>query len=404
MDWFGDMNIPRLKIISIIGARPQFIKVAPLCRLLHEKKNIFRGVQIEHKIIHTGQHYDYFMNKIFFDQLSIPKPDFDLEVGSGTHAWQTGTILQKLEVPLSKEKPNLVAVYGDTNSTLAGALAASKMDYPVAHIESGLRSYNRMMPEETNRILTDHCSDILCCPTENAYHILEREGFENSLCSGKIFPLGKQESCDKPDRFPLVVNIGDMMYDSLLMSLDIAKKTSQILQELKLNRGDYFLATLHRAENTDSRIRLEAILAAFNSLGKEKTFIFPIHPRTRKMMDAFGIDNAQLKNIRFIDPVSYFDMLFLLGNSYKLLTDSGGMQKEAFLLKVPCVTLRDETEWIETLANGANVIMGSDQRKIISEAQKPFDGHFPSDDSAPFGDGRSAERFLDAVIFLKDLL
>jgi UDP-N-acetylglucosamine 2-epimerase (non-hydrolysing) len=192
-----------MKILSIIGARPQFIKVAPLCRLLKKKKNLYKGVRIEHKIIHTGQHYDYSMNKIFFDQLSIPDPDIDLEVGSGSHGWQTGTILQKLENHLQEQKPDLIVVYGDTNSTLAGALTASKLRLPVAHVESGLRSYNRMMPEEINRILTDHCSDILFYPTENAFSILKKEGIDEFLNEGELIPLDEKKLCKKPGNFPL---------------------------------------------------------------------------------------------------------------------------------------------------------------------------------------------------------
>ncbi len=395
-----------MKIISIVGARPQFIKVMPLIRAI-EKYNksgnprlswssnprVLR-TQIQHILVHTGQHYDYEMSKVFFDELNIPEPDYNLGVGSGFHGQQTGEMLKRIEKVLIKENPDWVLVYGDTNSTLAGALAAKKLHIPLAHIEAGLRSYNREMPEETNRVLTDHCSDILFCPTENAVKNLKKEGFTNIINNGKLVkfssklpnnqitqspylpsprPLWERERVrgklpNNPiTQSPIVINVGDIMYDALLMCLPIAEKKSKILHKLNLKPKEYYLATIHRAENTDNTDRLKNILKALIEISKHKPVVFPIHPRTRKRSKSFDI-SLPTSNFLLINPVSYLDMLILEKNALEILTDSGGVQKEAYLLKVPCVTLREETEWIETVEAGWNKITGFDYSKIIKNS------------------------------------
>ncbi|MEO0129207.1 MAG: UDP-N-acetyl glucosamine 2-epimerase [candidate division WOR-3 bacterium] len=354
-----------MKIISVVGARPQFIKVMPLISAI-------KKFRIKHVLVHTGQHYDYEMSKVFFDELEIPEPDYNLGVGSGTHGEQTGEMLKRIEQVLIKEKPDWVLVYGDTNSTLAGALAAKKLHIKLAHIEAGLRSYNRLMPEETNRVLTDHCSDILFCPTENAVKNLKKEGFTNILNNGKLISLN--ESFPRPlgervgvrgkistSVFPIVLNVGDIMYDALLMSLPIAEKKSKILEKLKLRPKEYYLATIHRAENTDDPKRLKNIIKALIQISKHKPVIFPIHPRTYKKISELGLLNpkSEIRNPKLIKPVGYLDMLLLEKNALKIITDSGGVQKEAYLLKVPCITLREETEWVETVESGWNVVVTS---------------------------------------------
>ncbi|MBF0532486.1 MAG: UDP-N-acetylglucosamine 2-epimerase (non-hydrolyzing) [Candidatus Omnitrophica bacterium] len=333
------------KIISIVGARPQFIKLAPLCQELRKQKSRFR-----HVIVHTGQHYDYNMSKIFFDQLGIPDPQYHLDVGSGSHGQQTGTMLEKIENVLQKEKPDWVMVYGDTNSTLAGALAATKLHMPLAHVEAGLRSYNRVMPEEINRVLTDHCSDVLFCPTRNAVNNLKKEGISNG-------------------RARKVVNVGDVMYDSLLLSLQVAKKQSRVLAELQLTPKQYFLATIHRAENTDNDENLTGILQALTELSREAMLVLPIHPRTKKILERSAKLKSLAHSLKIIPAVGYFDMLLLEKNAKLILTDSGGMQKEAYFLSTPCVTLRNETEWIETVQSGLNILGSIQPRRIIQSAK-----------------------------------
>ncbi len=324
------------KVASIVGARPQFIKLAPLSKALRESG-------IDEIIIHTGQHYDEGMNKLFFDELEIPEPDYNLGVGSGNHGEQTGKMLMQIEKVLLIEKPNLVIVYGDTNSTLAGALAASKLHIPIAHVEAGLRSFNRKMPEEINRILVDHISDILFCPTQTAVENLKREGIANG-----------------------VYLVGDIMFDSLMHFSKISSIKSKILEKLNLKPKEYYLATVHRAENTDDYERLKNILMALSEISQsDKPVIFPIHPRTKKMVDFFELNNL-LDKILVIEPLGYLDMIKLEKNAKAILTDSGGVQKEAFWLKVPCITLREETEWVETVELGWNKLVGDDKERILS--------------------------------------
>ena len=326
----------KMKIINIVGARPQFIKLAPLSKILRE-------TNINEIILHTGQHYDENMNDLFFKELEIPEPDYNLGIGSGNHGEQTGKMLIEIEKVLLEEKPNLVIVFGDTNSTLAGALAASKLHILLAHVEAGLRSFNKKMPEEINRILTDHVSDILFCPTQTAVENLKRESITNG-----------------------VYLVGDIMFDALMHFSEISKTKSQILKKLNLKPKKYYLATVHRAENTDDYDRLKNILFALSQL--DKPVVFPIHPRTKKMVENFGL-NHLLERLIIIEPVGYLDMISLEANAQAILTDSGGVQKEAFWLRVPCITLREETEWIETVETGWNKLVGSRMESIINAVQ-----------------------------------
>src|SRR3990170_2896560 len=338
-----------MKIVSVVGARPQFIKAAPLSKKLREN---FTEV-----LVHTGQHYDLNMSEIFFKELGIPEPDYNLGVGSGAHGEQTGKMLIEIEKVLLKEKPDLVLVYGDTNSTIAGSLAAAKLHIKVAHVEAGARSFNRQMPEEINRVGTDHLSDLLFCPTETAVENLKTEGITRG-----------------------VFNTGDVMYDAVLQFSKIAKQKSKILEKLQLETGSYLYATVHRAENTDNPKNLRSIIEAFSRI--EEKIVFSVHPRTRKMLKE--IELPPLPNVMMIDPVGYLDNLVLEENARKILTDSGGMQKEAYFLKVPCITMRNETEWMETVDDGWNVLVGADKEKIQRAIEKfePNGGQ-----SNHFGDG-----------------
>ncbi len=324
-----------MKLLSIVGARPQFIKCAPLSRELRKDH--------EEILVHTGQHYDYGMSYIFFEELDIPKPDYNLGIGSGNHGEQTGKMLAELEKVLVSEKPDLVLVYGDTNSTLAGALAASKIHIRVAHVEAGLRSFDRRMPEEINRVLTDHISNLLFCPTQTAVDNLAKEGVTEG-----------------------VHLVGDVMMDALEYNRTVAEKRSKVIEELGLKKGKYLVITVHRPSNTDSRENMGNIIEALAEIGE--TVVFPVHPRTKKYMQGYGLDIPV--NMRLIEPLGYLDMLKLMAGARKILTDSGGMQKEAYMLGVPCITLRENTEWGETLEGGWNVLVGADKRKIMDAAQR----------------------------------
>jgi UDP-GlcNAc3NAcA epimerase len=349
-----------VKIVSIIGARPQFVKAAAVSRVLRERHREF--------LVHTGQHYDYEMSGIFFDGLELPRPDSNLEVGSGAHGAQTGAMLKGIEAVLLDERPDYVLIYGDTNSTLAGALAASKLSTPVAHVEAGLRSFNRRMPEEINRVVADHLSDLLLCPSDTAVHNLAVEGITRNTHL-----------------------VGDVMLDVLNWAKQsLSAKPSEILSRLSLTKQGYLLATVHRSENTDDPARLAAIVNAFNSL--QETIVFPIHPRTRKV-----IAGAQLRleeHVRLIDPVGYLDMVALTGAARMVLTDSGGLQKEAYWLRVPCLTMREETEWVETVEAGWNRLVGSDSERIIESVRA-----FAPDGLPPvlYGDGFAAKRCVDLL-------
>lgn len=323
------------KIVTIVGARPQFIKAAVLSRIIASNK------QINEVLVHTGQHFDANMSAVFFEEMQIPKPTYNLGINTLSHGAMTGLMLQKIEEILVKEKPNLVVVYGDTNSTLAGALAAKKMHIKVVHVEAGLRSFNIKMPEEINRILTDRISDLLCCPTENAIKNLEKEGFNNFDCK--------------------VVQSGDIMKDAVEFYSEIASNKSSIISDLNLEQNKFVLATIHRQENTDSLENLKAIFNGLESINKRKKVVIPIHPRTKAILDK---NNLKYK-ITFINPVGYFDMLQLLKNCNLVVTDSGGLQKEAFYNKKMCVIAREETEWVELVENNFAVICGANSNKIV---------------------------------------
>lgn len=327
-----------MKALHIVGARPQFIKAWVISRALEV------GGRHQQVLIHTGQHYDYAMSKIFFDELGLPEPDVNLEIGSGSHGAQTGAMLAALEQVLQSEMPDVVLVYGDTNSTLAGALAAAKLHLPVGHVEAGLRSFRRDMPEEINRIVADHVADFLFAPTETAVRHLSREGIEQG-----------------------VHLVGDVMVDAMRTAEPLLERRD-LLERLHLRPGEYGLLTIHRAANTDEGGRLRGLLDAVSEL--DRPVIFPVHPRTRLAMTRNG-ERPVPHNVRVIEPVGYLDMLVLEKNARCILTDSGGMQKEAYLLRVPCVTLREETEWVETLADGWNVLAGADADAILRGWQRP---------------------------------
>lgn len=329
-----------MKILSIMGARPQFIKAAPVDRALC-------AFGIEHFILHTGQHYDQEMSQVFFDEMGLAEPDINLGIGSGTHAAQTGRMLIGIEEVLVRESPDVCVVYGDTNSTLAGALASAKLNITTAHIEAGLRSYNRTMPEEINRVMADHCAGILFCPTSTAVDNLSREGITQG-----------------------VHLVGDVMLDALLDLRQVAESVSHILEDLDLSPESYVLATIHRPYNADDPSRLAAITEALGQLGKP--VILPLHPRTRRRLTEFGLDEKISKRgaLRLIHPIGYLDMLRLSATADLIITDSGGLQKEAYLLGVPCLTVRPETEWIETVASGWNQLVPADSVKIVEAAGK----------------------------------
>jgi UDP-N-acetylglucosamine 2-epimerase len=348
-----------MKVVSIVGARPQFIKAAAVSRVLREQHTEI--------LVHTGQHYDDEMSAIFFRDLEIPEPEYNLGVGSGSHGWQTAQMLQGIEEILLDERPDWVLVYGDTNSTLAGALAAVKLHIPVAHVEAGLRSFNSRMPEEINRVLTDHASTLLLCPSQTAVDNLANEG----ITAG-------------------VHLVGDVMSDALAFAAERALKRSTILEKLGLDEKHYLVATVHRAENTDDPVRLHAILNAFNAL--DEPVVFPTHPRTRNAMQR--MDYTPASHIRLIDPLGYLDMVRLMQAARMILTDSGGIQKEAYWLKVPCVTLRDETEWVETVEAEWNVLVGADRDLIVSFVSA-YD--IPKDHPKLYGSGQAVFQCLKVL-------
>jgi UDP-N-acetylglucosamine 2-epimerase len=353
-----------MKLVTILGARPQFIKAAPVSKALkHAGQQEF--------LLHTGQHYDYNMSQVFFDELQLPQPDVNLGIGSGPHGEQTARMLTGIEQILIREKPDWVLVYGDTNSTLAGALAAVKLHLPLAHVEAGLRSFNRLMPEEHNRVLTDHCSDLLLCPTQTALDNLAREGLPGS----------------QPGTH--VAQVGDTMYDAVLHFAQFGIQHSRVLRDLGIIRAEYLLATVHRQENTDNVLRLQGILEGLRR--SQFPVVFPVHPRTRARLIEMGlIEKLAGTNLRLIEPLGYLDMLVLEQNARQILTDSGGMQKEAFFFSVPCITMRDETEWIETVQSGWNILVGADAAKIEAALNAPA----PEGITPPqiFGDGHAAEK------------
>ncbi len=331
-----------MKIATIVGARPQFIKAAAVSREIRSH----HADRISEVLVHTGQHYDHNMSKVFFEELDIPQPDYNLGIAGGHHGEMTGQMLAAIERVLETERPDWVLVYGDTNSTLAGALAAIKLHFPIAHVEAGLRSFNMRMPEEVNRILTDRVSSLLFCPTPTAVKNLKDEGVVKG-----------------------VHNVGDVMYDAALFYRDRARETSDILNRLSLREGEFALATCHRAENTDDPIRLREICLGLSDVGSSLPVVFPIHPRTRKLIEENGL-RQNLLQIQIIDPIPFFDMIVLEQAAKLILTDSGGVQKEAFFYGVPCITMRDETEWVETIESGANQLVGANRDRIKTAARQ----------------------------------
>jgi len=351
-----------MKILTILGARPQFIKAGAVSREIAKHKNI------KEILVHTGQHYDSNMSDIFFEQMKIPKPDYYLGIGGKTHGAMTGQMIEKIEEVAFKEKPGIIMVYGDTNSTLAGAIVGSKLHIPIAHIEAGLRSFNMKMPEEVNRILTDRVSKWLFCPTDTAVENLKKEGFDSFDCK--------------------IIKSGDVMQDAALFYRQYAKKPENIEIE-----GNFILSTIHRAENTDNEKRLKNIFEALEVIAKEKQVILPLHPRTKKIIQNLGLE---LKNITIIEPVGYLEMVWLLDNSDMVITDSGGLQKEAFFFKKPCITLRDETEWVELIENKFNVLAGADKEKILDVYKNfEFNDNFEID---LYGNGKASERIIKELL------
>ena len=353
-----------MKIASIVGARPQFIKAASLSRRLR------KGHQ--ELLIHTGQHYDRELSHIFFEQLKIPRPDYNLQVGSGGHGEQTGEMLLKVERVLLKEEPDLVIVYGDTNSTLAGALAAVKLHMKLAHVEAGLRSYNRRMPEEINRVLTDHISDLLFSPSLRAVENLQREGIKEG-----------------------VYQVGDVMFDALRENIEVARRVSGVMEELGLSEGEFLLLTIHREENTNQFENLNSLVTAITSL--EERVVFPAHPRVRRWLRHWGLWERCLAspNLMVIEPVGYLDMLCLEERAKAVLTDSGGVQKEAYYLRTPCLTLREETEWVELVEGGWNVLVGTKAERI-----KRALAHLslPLQEGNLYGRGEASKRIVEIIV------
>lgn len=345
-----------MKVLTVVGARPQFIKAAPVSRVLRQHHEEF--------LLHTGQHYDDEMSDLFFRQLAIPAPNRNLEVGSGPHGAQTGAMLSGIESVAIEYRPDRVLVYGDTNSTLAGALAAAKLGVPVAHVEAGLRSFDRRMPEEVNRVVADHLSTLLFCPTQTAVTNLGREGITDGVSM-----------------------VGDVMFDAFQQNVEVARRDSTILADLHLEPRGFQLLTVHRAENVDHIDNLKAILEGVAASGR--TTVFPIHPRTRAALKASGVTPGA--NIKLIDPVGYLEMLSLEEAAEAVVTDSGGVQKEAYFAARPCITVRDRTEWIETVDAGWNVLVGTDPN-AIAEAMRNFR---PAGEHLQlFGDGHAAERVV----------
>ncbi len=348
-----------MKIITIVGARPQFIKAAALSR------EFAKHSTIEEIIVHTGQHFDANMSDVFFEEMEIPKPKYNLNINSVGHGAMTGRMLEGIEKILMEENPDLLLVYGDTNSTIAGALAAKKLHIKVAHVEAGLRSFNMEMPEEINRILTDRISDYLFCPTQTAVDNLMKEGYTNIDCK--------------------IINSGDVMQDAANFYALTSEKKATISKTIDLT--NFILCTLHRAENTDNPNRLSAIIEALNEINLTTPVVLPLHPRTKKIILGLGLT----LNFKTIDPVGYFDMIELLKKCSLVMTDSGGLQKEAYFFKKNCVTLRDQTEWVELIENGVNVLVGADKNSIIKETKTMLakSSNFSID---LYGSGKACER------------
>lgn len=355
-----------MKIITIIGARPQFIKASAFSKKLTSQNHI------QEILVHTGQHYDENMSNIFFNEMGIPQPNYNLQIGSGNHGTQTGNMMIKIEDIVLAEKPDALLVYGDTNSTLAGALVASKLHIPVAHIEAGLRSFNKKMPEEVNRVLTDHIAHWLFVPTKSATQNLLKENINASS----------------------IFEVGDIMYDVALLYAEIAEKQSTIMKNLSILPKSYILTTIHRAENTDDVQKLKNIFEALQILSEKYTIILPLHPRTKKYVQELGIST---KNLQIITPIGYLDMIQLEKNALAIVTDSGGVQKEAFFYGVPCVTLREETEWIELIENGYNLLTPpTSVEMILHNINNAISKPYPLVKNL-YGEGNTAQKIIDIL-------
>ena len=352
-----------MKILTILGARPQFIKAGSVSR------EILKYKEIKEIIVHTGQHYDANMSDIFFEEMQIPKPDYFLGIGGKSHGAMTGQMIEKIEEVCLKEKPDWIMVYGDTNSTLAGAIVASKLHIKLAHIEAGLRSFNMNMPEEVNRILTDRVSNILFCPTDTAVQNLKNEGYDKLDCK--------------------IVKSGDVMQDGAMFYKNLAVKPSFDIKE------NYILCTIHRAENTNDENRLKSIFEALNAIAKEKQIILPLHPRTRKIIIQLGINTDSLT---IIDPVGYLEMIWLVDNCSLIMTDSGGLQKEAYFFEKPCITLRDETEWVELVECGVNILTGASMEKILETYKANSFSDKEISKLKLYGDGKACSRIVKELV------
>jgi UDP-GlcNAc3NAcA epimerase len=363
-----------MKIVTVVGARPQFIKAAAVSRVIQKSYTS----TVEETLLHTGQHYDENMSDVFFRELDIPDPKYNLEISGGNHGEMTGRMLEGVEKVLLQECPDLLLIYGDTNSTLAGALAAAKLRIPVAHVEAGLRSFRMSMPEEVNRILADRISTMLFCPTKTAVSNLKAEGIHKG-----------------------VYEVGDVMYDAALYHRDFASEKSNILNTLDLKNNKFALATCHRAENTDNPERLNQILLALGDIAKVLPVIIPLHPRTLKLINQYGLAH-EIRGLNVIDPLPFIDMITLEQASSIILTDSGGMQKEAYFFRVPCLTMRDETEWVETIEANANILVGANRSVIIDNFDQFYAGNWrPDYHSLSYGDGDAAKKIVQILTTYK---
>lgn len=352
-----------MKILTILGARPQFIKAGSVSREISKYDNI------DEVIVHTGQHYDTNMSDIFFDEMKIPKPDYFLGIGGKSHGAMTGQMIERIEEVCLKEKPDWVMVYGDTNSTLAGAIVASKLKIKLAHIEAGLRSFNMNMPEEVNRILTDRVSQILFCPTDTAILNLKNEGYDNLDCK--------------------IVKSGDVMQDGAMFYKDLAVKSSFSI------KNDFILCTIHRAENTDDEQRLRDIFEALEEISKGTQIILPLHPRTKKILENL---NLNIENLTIVDPVGYLEMVWLIKNCSLVMTDSGGLQKEAYFFEKQCITLRDETEWIELVENEVNTLVGANKKKILEAFKNNSIFNKEKSSLDLYGGGKASKNIINELI------
>ena len=380
-----------MKLVTIIGARPQIIKAAALSRAI---RNHYKD-QIQEIIVHTGQHYDDNMSQVFFDELQIPRPDYNLHVGSASHGVQTARMTEGIEDILIKEQPDFIVLYGDTNSTLAGAVAAAKIHVPIVHIEAGLRSFNKAMPEEINRIVCDHCSTLLFTPTKAGLENLKREGF----------PMDNEGPFTIDN--PKVYHCGDIMYDNSLHFADIAETKTDIINRLNLSGKPFVLATIHRDSNTDHPERLSAIFKAVIRLSEECRIVLPLHPRTSKLLKTNLEEELQMQvfnntNISLIPPVSFLEMIALERHARLVLTDSGGVQKESYFFKKPCIILRPETEWVEIVQTGNAILADADESRI-RQAWQHFKDNPPTSFPEIFGDGHAAEFMLEKIILCKSL-